>query len=336
MTHVHAWAATEAGGALERFEYDLGPIGFDEVDIAVDHCGICHSDVSMLDNEWGMSQYPLVPGHEVVGRIAAAGQGVRHMSTGDLVGLGWQSGYCMHCAQCMSGHHNTCPEVAVTIVGRHGGFADTVRAQAASVIPLPEGLDASSAGPLLCGVITVFNPMDLHGLKPTDRAAVIGIGGLGHLAIQFLRAWGCEVTAFTSSDGKATEARELGAHHVINSRDPAAIEAAAGRFDLIISTVNVALDWNAYATALRPRGRLHFVGAVLEPLSVGLFPLLLGERSISSSPVGPPATIARMLAFAARHGIAPVVEHFPMSRVNEAIDRLRSGEARYRVVLDRD
>ncbi len=178
--------------------------------------------------------------------------------------------------------------------------------------------------------------MDLHGLKPTDRAAVIGIGGLGHMAIQFLRAWGCEVTAFTSSDGKAQEARDLGAHHVINSRDAAAIEAAAGRFDLIISTVNVALDWNAYAMTLSPRGRLHLVGAVLEPLNLGVFPLLMGERSVSSSPVGAPATIARMLDFAARHDVAPVTEHFPMSRVNEALDRLRSGDARYRVVLDRD
>jgi len=336
MTHVNAWAVNAAGGALERFEYDLGPIGTDDVDIEVDHCGVCHSDVSMIDNEWGMSQYPLVPGHEVVGRVAAVGDGVTHLSVGDRVGLGWQSGYCMHCAQCMSGHHNTCGSAASTIIGRHGGFADKVRAQSASVIPLPEGLAAADAGPLFCGGITVFNPMDLHDLKPTDRVAVIGIGGLGHIAIQFLRAWGCDVTAFTSSEGKAQEARDLGAHHVINSRDPAAIQAAAGRFDLIISTVNVALDWNAYINALSPRGRLHFVGAVAEPLPVGLFPLLFGERSISASPAGPPAMIARMLDFAARHEIAPVTEHFPMSRVNEALDRLRSGDARYRVVLDRD
>lgn len=336
MPKVNAWAANAAGGALEPFEFELGPIGPNDVDIDVQHCGVCHSDLSMLDNEWGMTQYPLVPGHEVIGRIAEVGSSVTHLSVGDHVGLGWQSGYCMSCPQCMTGHHNTCAGAASTIVGRHGGFADKVRAQAASVIPLPEGLDGSAAGPLFCGGITVFNPIDLHGLKPTDRAAVIGIGGLGHMAIQFLSAWGCDVTAFTSSDSKAEEARNLGAHHVINSRDPAAIDAAAGRFDLIISTVNVSLDWNAYAMALSPRGRLHFVGAVLEPLSVGLFPLLLGERSISSSPTGPPAMIARMLDFAARHDIAPVVEHFPMSRVNEAMDHLREGKARYRIVLDRD
>ena len=164
MTHVNAWAVTTAGGALERFAYDLGPIGANDVDIDVQHCGVCHSDVSMIDNEWGISQYPLVPGHEVVGRVAAIGAGVTHLSLGDLVGLGWQSGYCMHCAQCMTGHHNTCPEAVNTIVGRHGGFADKVRAHAASVIPLPDGLDASAAGPLFCGGITVFAPIADFGL----------------------------------------------------------------------------------------------------------------------------------------------------------------------------
>lgn len=336
MTTVNAWAVTEAGGKLEAFTYELGDIGSTDVDISVAHCGICHSDLSMIDNEWGMTAYPLVPGHEVSGTVAAVGDAVTHLKVGDRVGLGWQSGYCMTCPECMSGHHNTCATASGTIIGRHGGFADRVRAQAASVIALPEGLDAVEAGPLLCGGVTVFNPIDLHGIKPTDRAAVIGIGGLGHMAIQFLRAWGCEVTAFTSSEDKTREAKDLGAHHVINSRDPEAIAAAAGRFDLIISTVNVPLDWNAYVAALSPRGRLHFAGAVTAPLDLSVFGLLMGERQVSSAPVGAPATLARMLDFSARHGIAPVTEHFPMSKVNEAMDRLRSGKARYRIVLDRD
>ncbi len=335
MTTVNAWAADSVGGPLKPFQYSLGPIGADEVDIAIDHCGICHSDLSMIDNSWGFSQYPLVPGHEVVGRVSAVGSHVTHLSPGALVGLGWQSGYCMTCPQCMSGHHNTCPSLQMTIVGRHGGFADIVRAQAASVIALPAGLDVPTAGPLFCGGITVFNPIDLHGIKPTDRVAVIGIGGLGHLAIQFLNAWGCEVTAFSSSGGKADEAKALGAHQVVNSRNPDELAALAGRFDMILSTVNVPLDWNAYVQALTPRGRLHFVGAVTEPISLGLFPLLLGERTVSSSPVGAPATLARMLEFAARHRVKPVVEHFPMSQVNAALDHLRAGGARYRIVLDR-
>ena len=173
------------------------------------------------------------------------------------------------------------------------------------------------------------------GVKPTDRAGVIGIGGLGHMALSFLNKWGCEVTAFTTSDSKREEAKRLGAHEVLNTRDAKALEDAAGRFDYIISTVNVALDWDAYIGTLAPRGRLHLVGAAPEVRS-GVFPLLMAQRSISGSPVGSPATIKAMLEFAGRHGIAPVTEHFPMSKVNDAMQRLADGKARYRIVLDAD
>jgi alcohol/geraniol dehydrogenase (NADP+) len=200
---------------------------------------------------------------------------------------------------------------------------------------LPPKIDIQSAGPLFCGGITVFNPLVQFGVKPTDRVAVIGIGGLGHMALQFLNAWGCQVTAFTSSAAKREEALELGAHQTINSRDPEDIKVAAGQFDLILSTVNVKLDWNAYVETLKPRGRLHFVGATLEPLDLALFPLIVGQRSISASPVGSPANIARMLDFAAHHDIKPVIEKFRMDQVNQALARLRSGQARYRIVLSR-
>lgn len=333
---IKSFAAFEAGGKLESFEYDPGKLGRDEVEIDVEHCGICHSDISMIDNSWGMAQFPLVPGHEVIGSVAKKGDGVTNLSVGDQVGLGWQSGFCLTCPSCLRGDHNLCASGQGTIVGRHGGFAEQVRAQATSVIPLPEGIDIPSAGPLFCGGITVFNPLVQFDVKPTARVAVIGIGGLGHMALQFLRAWGCEVTAFTSTDSKRTEALEMGAHHTINSRDPEAIAAAAGRFDLVLSTVNVKLDWNAFIETLVPRGRLHFVGATVEPLDLGAFPLIMGQRSVSGSPVGSPAVIAQMLEFAARHDIKPVIETFPFDQVNEALDRLRSGEARYRIVLSRD
>jgi uncharacterized zinc-type alcohol dehydrogenase-like protein len=330
---VKAYAVSEQGGELKPFEYDPGPLGKLDVEIKVAHCGICHSDLSMLDNAWGMTQFPLVPGHEVVGTISALGQDVTSLALGDQVGLGWHAGYCMTCPSCLDGDHNLCASTQATIIGRHGGFADKVRAQAASVVALPQGLDLESAGPLFCGGITVFNPLVQFDVKPTDRVAVVGIGGLGHMALQFLNAWGCDVTAFTSTEAKKAEALKLGAHHTINSRDPAELEAAAGRFDLIISTVNVKLDWNAYVSALRPKGRLHFVGATMEPLDLGVFPLLMGQRSISGSPVGSPANIARMLDFAAHHGIKPQIETFPFEQVNEAMARLRSGQARYRIVL---
>ena len=227
MKTIRAFAATEANGTLEPFEYTLGDLRVDEVDIAVESCGICHSDLSMLENAWGITQFPFVPGHEVIGRISEVGEQVSHLKTGDRVGLGWHSGYCMTCEQCLNGHHNLCAEAEATIVGRHGGFGDTVRARAVSVARIPEGLDAANAGPLLCGGMAVFNPLIQQNLIPTQRVAVIGIGGLGHLALKFARSWGCHVTAFTSSGPKQEEALSLGAHQTINSRDSQEIEAAA-------------------------------------------------------------------------------------------------------------
>lgn len=334
MPQVHAYAATAAGAPLEPYTYDLPPIAGRDIDIEVLHVGVCHSDLSMLDNEWGISAYPFVGGHEVIGRVVEAGPAVTSVAVGDMVGLGWHAAYCLTCDQCMSGHHNTCPTGEMTIVGRHGGFADRVRASEGAVIALPAGLDPKDAGPLLCGGITVFNPIATH-VRPTDRVGVVGIGGLGHLAVKFLKAWGCEVTAFTSSEGKRNEALALGATDTIDSRDPDAIAAAAGRFDLILSTVAVPLDWNAYVGALAPRGRLHSVGAVPAPFDFEAFPFIMGEKSFGANPVGAPSMIREMLAFAARHGIAPQTEHFPMSDINAALDHLRAGKARYRIVLDR-
>lgn len=332
---INAYAASEAGAELKPFEYDPGPIGHHEVEIEVEHCGICHSDINMLDDDWGMTQYPLVPGHEVAGTISKVGNEVRGLQPGQRVGLGWHSGYCMTCPSCMGGDHNLCAAGEGTIVGRHGGFADRVRAHAASVVPLPQGIDSESAGPLFCGGITVFNPLVQFGIKPTDKVGVIGIGGLGHMALQFLNAWGCEVTAFTSSQAKKREVIKMGAHQTINSRDQDEVEAAAGQFSLILSTVNAKLDWNAYVGALQPKGRLHFVGAVLEPLDLGVFPLIMAQRSVSGSPVGSPGTIATMLEFAVRHNIKPVIETYRFDQVNEALERLKSGKTRYRIVLSR-
>lgn len=333
---IRAYAAQKAGSALEPFEFDPGALRSDEVEIAVEACGICHSDLSMLDNEWGFTAYPFVPGHEITGKVAAVGDQVTRVKVGDTVGLGWYAGSCMSCAQCMSGNHNLCAANEGTILGRHGGFADKVRCRESWAIPLPAGLDVKKAGPLFCGGITVFNPVVEFGVQPTDRVGVIGIGGLGHFALQFLNKWGCEVTAFTSTGAKADEARKMGAHKVVNSRDAAELDAVAGTYDFILSTVNVTLDWEKYIAALGPKGRLHTVGAALEPIPVSAFGLIGGQKSLSGSPLGSPATTAKMLDFCARHGIEAVTEHFPMSKVNEALDHLREGKARYRIVLEND
>lgn len=333
---IKGYAATEAGGQLHAFEYDPGPLAAEDVEISVESCGICHSDISMLDNSWGFTEYPFVPGHEVVGTIAAVGKAVTSLQVGQRVGLGWHAGYCQDCHTCHTGDHNLCAQAQPTLAGRHGGFADKVRAQAIAVVALPEGVKPESAGPLFCGGITVFNPLVQFDIKPTDKVGVIGIGGLGHIALQFLNAWGCEVTAFTSSEMKRQEALKMGAHHTLDSNDQKALENAAGQFDFIISTVNVKLDWNGYISTLAPKGRLHFVGATLEPLDINAFSLISGQRSISGSPVGSPATMKTMLDFSAQHSIEPIVEYFPFSQANEAIQQLRDGKARYRIVLTHD
>lgn len=330
---VTGYAAREPGGKLQFFEYELGELGDDQVEIKVEHCGLCHSDLSMLDNEWGRTQYPFVPGHEIVGTVEAVGAHAAGLVVGQQVGLGWFSHSCMTCEWCKSGHHNLCAATVGTIVGRFGGFADRVRADAAWVIPLPAKLDPQTAGPLFCGGITVFNPLVQFNVKPTDRVGVIGIGGLGHMAVRFLHAWGCEVTAFSGTPDKEAEATRLGADHFVNSRDPGALRKVANSLDFILSTVNASLDWDAYIAALRPQGRLHFVGVVPPPLTVQFFPLLAGQKSISASPLGSPATMARMLDFAARHSIQPLVESYRFAEINEALERLRHGRPRYRIVL---
>jgi alcohol/geraniol dehydrogenase (NADP+) len=333
---IRAYAVTTAKGKLQPFEFDPGPLGDSQVEINVSYCGICHSDLSMIDNEWGFSAYPLVPGHEVVGTIAAVGPQVKHLKPGQRVGLGWFSGSCMVCHQCMSGDHNLCRQAEQTMIGRYGGFANRVRCHAAWAVPLSDNIPVEKAGPLFCGGITVFNPIVQFGVKATDRVGVVGIGGLGHLALQFLNKWGCEVYAFSSSPGKDAEAKKLGAHYVINSREPEPLKKIAGALDFIIVTANVPLDWGLYLKTLSPRGRLHFVGAVPAPLNVMAFDLLDGQKTISGSPLGSPAALETMLGFCGRHGIAPVTESFPMSRINEGMERLRSGKARYRIVLTND
>jgi alcohol/geraniol dehydrogenase (NADP+) len=334
-TSYKAWIAKAAKQPMVLETVDLGPLGVEDVEVAVEHCGLCHSDLSVLNNDWGISQYPAILGHEVVGRVSALGPNSKGLKVGQRVGVGWYSDSCMHCRQCMSGNQHLCPQVQATIIGHRGGFATHIRAHWAWVIPLPEKLNFAEAGPLLCGGVTVFAPLSAYG-KPTDRIGIIGIGGLGHMGVKFAAAYGCDVTAFTSSESKFDEAKGFGANHVVTTKDSAAIKKLAGSFDLLISTVNVKLDWDALIGTLAPYGRLHVVGAVLEPIPVAAFSLILQQRSVSGSPSGSPVTIETMLDFASRHNIAPETEHFPMSKINEAFARLQSGKARYRIVLDAD
>jgi len=334
-TNYKAWVAKAPKQPMVLETVDLGPLGAEDVEIAVEHCGLCHSDLSVLNNEWGISQYPAILGHEVTGRVTSMGPNAKGLKVGQRVGVGWYSGCCMHCRQCMSGSHNLCPEAQATIIGHRGGFASHVRTQWMWAIPLPEKLNFTDAGPLLCGGITVFAPLEMY-TKPSGRVGIIGVGGLGHMGVKFAHAYGCDVTAFTSNESKFDEAKGFGANHVVSSKDSDAIRKLAGSFDLLISTVNVKLDWDAMIAALAPNGRLHVVGALLEPIPVAAFSLIAQQRSVSGSPTGSPVAIETMLDFASRHDIAPQTEHFPMSKINEAFARLESGKARYRIVLDAD
>lgn len=332
MSDINAYAAREAGGKLEPYSYDPGPLGANDVEIDVIACGVCHSDLSMINNDWRASRYPLVPGHEAVGTIRAKGDAVTSLEIGQMVGVGWNAKSCQTCQPCLSGTQQRCTTGITTIASR-GGFSDRVRVQDIWAVPIPDGIDPVTAGPLFCGGITVFAPFVNYGLKPTDRVGVIGIGGLGHLAVQFANAWGCEVTAFTSSQDKAEELKTLGAHRVVNSRDRDALKAERGHFDFLISTVNVTLDWASYMATLRSNGQFITVGAAPEPMGVPAFSLISGGKSVGGSDTGAPHEVATMLEFCARHDIKPMVETFDMADVNDAIAHLKSGKARYRVVL---
>lgn len=335
MTLIDAWVAPGVKQKLVRSQIDLGPLGAEEVEVQVENCGLCHSDLSVLNDDWNMSTFPAVLGHEVIGRVVEVGSGAKGLKVGQHVGIGWTAGSCMHCRPCKSGDNHLCSQALPTILGHRGGFATRVRSHWAWAIPLPEKLNFAEAGPLLCGGITVFNPLAMYA-KPTSRVGIVGIGGLGHMGVKFAAAYGCEVTAFTSSESKFDEARGFGAHHVVSSRDSDAIKKLAGSLDLLIVTVNVSLDWNALMGSLAPNGRMHVVGAVMEPIPLAAIPMIFGQKSVSGSPTGSPVAIETMLEFAARHNVNPQTEHFPMSQINEAFERLRAGKARYRIVLDAD
>ena len=328
---ITVWQASEAGGKLQAAERPQLEPAANELVLEVLHCGLCHSDLSMLNNHWGITSYPLIPGHEVVGRVVSVGSAVNPDVIGELRGLGWISGSCCHCIQCLGGTGNLCASLEATIVGRQGGFASHVTAHQDWAIPLPEGIDPGVAGPLFCAGITVFSPLIDEAVSPTAHVAVIGIGGLGHIALQFARAWGCEVTAITTNLSKTEEAKRFGAHQV-ESIDQ--LSNLAGKFDLIINTVNHSLDWAAVMASLAPLGRLHQLGAVIEPIQVGAFDLIMARRSITGSPTSSPASLLKMVDFCVRHNIRPQVEHLPINRVNEAVERLQRGDVRYRFVLD--
>jgi len=331
--HIHGLAAHAAGAELLSYKYSPGELASTEVEVRISHCGICHSDVHLIDNDWGISKYPFIPGHEIVGTVTLVGSSVSDLKVGQRVGIGWQADSCGICEWCRQGDENLCAKAQPTCVGRNGGYADAIRVNSRFAIPVPEVLESENVAPLLCGGITVYSPLRNLLARPASRVGVVGIGGLGHLGLQFARAFGCEVTAFSTSADKEAEAKELGAHNFVNSRDSAALKAAAGSLDLILSTVSADQDFQAYVNILRPKGVLCMLGASPSNISVSPFSLLSGSRTVTGSNIGSPHDLHEMLDIAARHNIKAITESFAMKNANEAIAKVKKNQVRYRAVL---
>jgi uncharacterized zinc-type alcohol dehydrogenase-like protein len=327
-----AYAARRARGRLAPFVYTPERLGPHDVELRVSHCGICHSDVHLVDGDWGVGRFPLVPGHEIVGTVAALGAEVTQLEKGERVGVGWQRGACLECEACVRGEENLCPNEAATCVDHPGGFAERIRVDARFAFPIPEALASEQAAPLLCGGVTVFAPLRRHA-RADSRVGVVGIGGLGHLALQFARAMGCEVTAFSASPDKEAECHAFGAHRFVPTREPRALRRAAGTLDFVLSTVFRPLDVAPLLDTLRPNGVLCFVGVPDAPLRLDLGSMLARQLGVTTSVIGGRAEVREMLAFAARHGIAPKVQVRPLAEANAALAEVRKGRARYRVVL---
>jgi alcohol/geraniol dehydrogenase (NADP+) len=333
MSELHGLAVHAAGAHLLPYKYDPGELKAHEVEIKISHCGVCHSDVHLIDNDWGISKYPFIPGHEIVGTVVAVGSGVTDRTMGERVGVGWQADSCGICEWCRQGQEQLCAKSQPTCVGRNGGFADRVRVNSRFAVPVPTALESENAAPLMCAGITVYSPLRNYDVRPSSRVGVIGIGGLGHLGIQFAKAFGAEVTAFSTSKDKEAEAKSLGAHNFVNTRDTGALKKVAGSFDLLLSTVSADQDWQAYVNSLRPKGMLCLVGASPAPVQVQGASLITHQKAISGSNTGSPHELAEMLDVAARHGVKAITERFAMAKANDAVTKVKKNQVRYRAVL---
>ena len=332
---LHGFAAQEAKSVLSAAQFPLPELGADDVLIQVESCGVCHSDIHLIDNDWGISKYPLVPGHEILGKVLRAGTGVPGShAVGTYVGVGWQRGACLQCAACISGRENMCSRSKSTCVDWHGGYANFHVTNWNFAFPMPEALQRPEAAPLLCGGITVYSPLREFVRVPEARVGVVGIGGLGHLAVKIAVAMGHEVTVFSSSESKRAEAALLGAQHFVDSSDAEKIRnGARSRLDLVLVTANVDLPWDAYLDTLRADGTLCFVGVPPSPVAFLVGQLLAKRRRIAASPIGSRREMREMLDFCAQHQILAQSEIFAMHEVAVAIDKVRNNQVRYRAVL---
>lgn len=337
------YAAHEAAAPLAPFDFERRALRPDDVAMEVLYCGICHTDLHQARNDWGRGTYPMVPGHEIIGRVTQVGRDVKLFAIGDHVGVGCMVDSCQHCDQCRKGEEQLCRHGNTpTYNGRdrltceptYGGYSKHLVVREAFALRVPDGLDLSRAAPLLCAGITTYSPLKTWNVSPGSRVGVIGLGGLGHMAVKLAAGFGADVTVFSRTADKRADALALGADRLLVSTDAAAMANAANSFDLIIDTVPVKHDVNPYMPLLDVDGTLVLVGQIGPLAEPSTVPLIMGRRRIAGSPIGGIAETQEMLDFCAKKNILPDCEMIRMDQINEAFERMDRSDVRYRFVID--
>jgi uncharacterized zinc-type alcohol dehydrogenase-like protein len=344
IMNILGYATHSPSDTLVPYRFERRELRADDVEIEILYCGVCHSDLHQARNDWANSMYPLVPGHEIIGRVISVGANVTRFRPGDQVGVGCMVDSCQHCEPCRQGLEQYCdefPTVTYNGIDRHdhmptyGGYSEKIVVSDKFVLKVPDGLDLAGAAPLLCAGITTWSPLRHWKVGKGSKVAVVGLGGLGHMALKLARAMGAEVTLFTRSPGKEQDARRLGADRIVLSIDEMQMKAVKSRFDLIIDTVPYVHDINPYMPTLNISGTLVLVG-YLGPLDPFLnsAPMVLGRKSVAGSLIGGIAETQEMLDFCGAHGITSDIEVIEIQDINEAYKRMLKSEVKYRFVID--
>jgi len=341
-TNVKAYAAQTATAALAPHGIVRREPGPTDVQIQIQYCGVCHSDLHFARNEWGFTQYPAVPGHEIVGRVTAVGSGVKKFKVGDTVGVGCLVDSCRTCPDCRDGLEQFCTNMVMTYgsMDKHlnaptlGGYSQGIVVTEDFVLRMPANLNLAAAAPLLCAGITTYSPLKHWKVGPGQKVGIVGLGGLGHMGVKFAKAFGAHVVLFTTSPGKVADGKRLGAHEVVISKDEKQMAAHANTFDFILDAVSATHDINAYFNLLKRDGNLVQVGAPAQPLSVAVFPLIFRRRSFSGSLIGGLPETQEMLDFCGKHNITCDIEMIRMDEINTAYERMLKSDVKYRFVID--
>ena len=331
---VLGYAAMAKGKELEQFEYEPPELKDHEVRVTVSHCGLCYTDIHGIDDYFGITTFPFVPGHEIVGHVSEIGSEVTGLKKGDRIGIGWQGRSCMACEWCLKGEEQLCKDIdKAGVWSPFGGFASSVTVDSRFAYSLPASMPSEFASVFLCAGISVYSPLRLSGNEHRRKVGVVGVGGLGHLAIQFAHALDCEVTAISSSPDKKEEALAFGADHFVAAEDRASLRDMNLSLDLLLYTGHGAVDWTRLLNTLRNNGKFAMVGFSAVPVTFEPLELVVHQLSMTGSLLGSRTMMREMLAFAQERGIRPKVELMPMAQVNEAIRKVKEGRARYRIVL---